>query len=314
MLKDGTDCSGMEAPIEALKQLRVPHEHVFSSEINKAAISWIKHNHRPTHLYGNMLERNNNDTASVDLYCAGFPCQPYSSMNAHKNTADERKTPMHVCISYIKHHRPKYFLLENVRAFVNTNEFKYLLKRLNEIPGYKIDHKVLSPIDYNCPQSRNRVFIVGRRGKRNISWPKPVILKKSVMQLLDDNTTSKNEVTPAFKRMLNTWKVPPSKKGIVEFNAVSKRFPPSMDSPIPSKHIRWAVKDDIAPCMVAHNPGHYVNHLDRLMTHSEMLKLQGFRGNISIPHDISHPKMVKLVGNSMNVNVLKAIFHELLQF
>ena len=29
----GTDCSGIEAPLQALQQLGVPYEHVFSSEI-----------------------------------------------------------------------------------------------------------------------------------------------------------------------------------------------------------------------------------------------------------------------------------------
>jgi hypothetical protein len=29
MLRVGTDCSGIEAPIEALKQLKIPFKHVF---------------------------------------------------------------------------------------------------------------------------------------------------------------------------------------------------------------------------------------------------------------------------------------------
>ena len=33
-LRVGTDCSGIEAPIEALKQLKIPYTHVFSSEID----------------------------------------------------------------------------------------------------------------------------------------------------------------------------------------------------------------------------------------------------------------------------------------
>ncbi len=37
-LRVGTDCSGIEAPIEALLQLKINHIHVFSSEINKYSV------------------------------------------------------------------------------------------------------------------------------------------------------------------------------------------------------------------------------------------------------------------------------------
>ena len=35
MIRIGTDCSGIEAPIQALKQLKIPFRHVFSSDIDK---------------------------------------------------------------------------------------------------------------------------------------------------------------------------------------------------------------------------------------------------------------------------------------
>jgi hypothetical protein len=34
-LRVGTDCSGIEAPIMALKNLNIPFRHEFSSEIDK---------------------------------------------------------------------------------------------------------------------------------------------------------------------------------------------------------------------------------------------------------------------------------------
>ena len=34
MLRVGTDCSGIEAPIEALRQLNISYDHIFSSEID----------------------------------------------------------------------------------------------------------------------------------------------------------------------------------------------------------------------------------------------------------------------------------------
>ena len=50
VLKIGTDCSGIEAPIEALKKIcknyNLSYKHIFSSEIDKYAIKYIKANRK----------------------------------------------------------------------------------------------------------------------------------------------------------------------------------------------------------------------------------------------------------------------------
>ena len=61
MLKIGTDCSGIEAPIEALKKIcknhHLEYRHIFSSEIDEYAIKYIQANHSPEILYGDMKKR-----------------------------------------------------------------------------------------------------------------------------------------------------------------------------------------------------------------------------------------------------------------
>ena len=52
VLRIGTDCSGIEAPIEAIKKICktypiLDYKHVFSSEIDEYAITYIKDNHNP---------------------------------------------------------------------------------------------------------------------------------------------------------------------------------------------------------------------------------------------------------------------------
>ena len=41
-LRIGTDCSGIEAPIQALQQLNIPHKHIWSSDTDKYCIQSIK--------------------------------------------------------------------------------------------------------------------------------------------------------------------------------------------------------------------------------------------------------------------------------
>ena len=57
VLRIGTDCSGIEAPIQALRKLQIPHEHVFSSEIDKYTVESIKANYSPCCMYDALKKR-----------------------------------------------------------------------------------------------------------------------------------------------------------------------------------------------------------------------------------------------------------------
>ena len=46
VLRIGTDCSGIEAPIQALLQMQVPFEHVFSCDSDPYVLKSIEANHR----------------------------------------------------------------------------------------------------------------------------------------------------------------------------------------------------------------------------------------------------------------------------
>ena len=59
----GTDCSGIEAPIQAMNKIvksytHLSYDHVFSSEIDPYAVKIIQANYEPTILYGDMKERD----------------------------------------------------------------------------------------------------------------------------------------------------------------------------------------------------------------------------------------------------------------
>ena len=182
MIKIGTDCSGIEAPIEALKKIcnvyDLSFEHVFSSEIDKYALQYIRDNHTPKIIFGDMTKRNIDDVPDIDLYISGFPCQPFSRANKFKTTVDPRLNLFNNCLDVIQNKKPKIFILENVKTLVTLNDGKYfqeILSILKNLNIYDVYWKVINSKDYGIPQCRDRLYIIGIQknlSKYNFEFPK----------------------------------------------------------------------------------------------------------------------------------------------
>ena len=116
MLKIGTDCSGIEAPIQAIqkigKKYGIEYEHVFSSENNQYAIDCLNENYSPEILYGDIQKRNVKGIPDIDIYVSGFPCQPFSKANKFKTKVDPRLNLFENCLDVIVEKNPKIFILE----------------------------------------------------------------------------------------------------------------------------------------------------------------------------------------------------------
>lgn len=120
-----------------------------------------------------------------DVLLAGFPCQPFSIAGVSKKNAlnrphgflDETQGTLFFDLArIIQYHRPKAFLLENVKNLVNHdkgNTFK-VIKRVLEELDYKIRYKVIDARSW-VPQHRERIIIVGFREENNFEFDDLVI-------------------------------------------------------------------------------------------------------------------------------------------
>lgn len=78
VLRYGSDFSGMEAPMLALRTLGVNVKHVFASDINKHCKKLILNMGSPAIFYDSIQDRKPEATPPVDFYMFGAPCQPFS--------------------------------------------------------------------------------------------------------------------------------------------------------------------------------------------------------------------------------------------
>lgn len=108
-----------------------------------------------------------NSIPEHDILCAGFPCQPFSQAGLKKGFDDgddsERGNLFFCILDIIEAKNPKAFILENVRHLINHDDGKTFntIQTLLKKAGYTVYHQVLKASDYNIPQHRPRVFIVG---------------------------------------------------------------------------------------------------------------------------------------------------------
>jgi len=75
--------------------------------------------------------------------------------------------------------KPKVFLIENVKGLITHNNgetFKFVMEKI--LNKYQINHKVLNSFDYEVPQKRERIFIIGMLEKK---YEFPTISDKKIM-------------------------------------------------------------------------------------------------------------------------------------
>ena len=111
----------------------------------------------------------------VDGFIGGPPCQSWSIAGAHRGDKDPRGAILWTYVSAIEAKRPKFFVLENVPGMTSSlhrHSYRELLSRLSDA-GYNISHGILNAKNYDAPQARKRLFIVGYERKSLIRFTTP---------------------------------------------------------------------------------------------------------------------------------------------
>jgi len=311
----GTDCSGMEAPLQALMNLGVNFSHKFSCDVDSHARATINANFPPKEMYDDITTRDNDLTPSVQLYVAGFPCQPFSSAGlgqGFKDTRGRGKIFFDVA-RYLEEHTPEIFILENVsgmKRLENGKYFKQIMSALNVLknPGYNITDAVLDTKEHGVPHSRRRIYIVGiRKDKDKQTFEFPAALPaEPVDRFLDP-------LKPEERRLA----LPPKSQGTARANVIhhNKELRAAGVNPQKTTYImdidssaeRSKAVKGRSPCITcSRRSGHWVSSRNRRQTLEEMLRLQGMNPTI-LKKSVSRAQIGKQIGNAMSVNVLERL-------
>jgi DNA (cytosine-5)-methyltransferase 1 len=109
----------------------------------------------------------------IDIVIGGPPCQPFSksgfwaSGELRRFDDPRARTTFTNFVRVMRVLRPRAFLLENVAglALADRDEgLRYLERGLADL-GYRITRTILNAADFGVPQSRERLFMIGVRGR-----------------------------------------------------------------------------------------------------------------------------------------------------
>ena len=126
-------------------------------------------------LNGRLLAMLGMARGELALLTGGPPCQGFSIQRIGQDH-DDRNHLMLRFVDLIAEAYPKLFLIENVPGLLGKRG-KIVLSRAIDLAaghGYWIHQKALDAADYNVPQRRRRVFIVGERidlGLKRFQFP-----------------------------------------------------------------------------------------------------------------------------------------------
>ena len=117
----------------------------------------------------------------VDIVTGGFPCQAFSYAGKKLGLADARGTLFYEFARVVKEVNPPICIGENVRGLLSHENGKTLqgmISILYEIGYNVVPVQVLKAINFNVPQKRERLILVGIRKDIELKYEYPKPYKK----------------------------------------------------------------------------------------------------------------------------------------
>ena len=181
-------------------------------------------------------------------------------------------------------------------------------KSKRENLGYNVFWKVLNSYDFNAPQNRERVFIIGFKNQNiNYKFPKNIKLKINLNNLINKKPKKIRRISKLSKGYIyKHLKKHQNYKKIKDLNYL-------VANEVRRSRCNFRF-DNISPCLTTKmgtggNNVPYLVNQDRFFTLDECLLLQGFPKNFKLTNN--YTEALKQIGNSVTINVVKKIAQKL---
>ncbi|MDC1269474.1 DNA (cytosine-5-)-methyltransferase [Amylibacter sp.] len=290
--------------------------------------------------HGDITKTAASDIPEHDLLLAGFPCQAFSQAGLKQGFNDTRGTMFFEIQRILAHHRPKAFLLENVKQLKTHDQGRTLKTILDILEGktiaaipetvpmseearnslstklnYRVGFQVLKASNFGVPQNRQRIYIIGfdrdqvtTANQKDICGEifdrlSMVTCKTRVGDILESNDT----IDPKYTISDRLWAGHQRRLAMHKKNGNGFGYSLfTKDSPytntISARYYKDGSEILIDQSDIGKNP--------RKLTPKECIALQGFPKEFNVDV-VSDGQNYKQFGNSVSVPVIEAIAKEM---
>ena len=304
-------------------------ECVFTSEWDKYAQQTYRANFGETHpIAGDITRIPSELIPPHDVLVAGFPCQPFSIAGVSKKNAlgrphgfacETQGTLFFDVARIIKDHRPKAFLLENVKNLMSHDKgrtWATILKVLTEELGYHVDKRIIDAKGF-VPQHRERIFIAGFRELTDFTFDDLVIPDPSkgprlgsILHAMDGSEPPESPYTDAKGKVARKYVLTDKLWGYLQGYAAKHRkmgngFGFGLVGPADTARTLSArYYKDGSEILIRRGRGN-----PRRLTPRECARLMGFDRPGRIPYiiPVSDTRAYKQFGNAVVVPVVEAV-------
>lgn len=312
---------------------------VFTSEWDKFSKKTYAANFGEVPL-GDITKIAAHDIPPHDVLLAGFPCQAFSQAGLKQGFNDTRGTMFFEIQRILAHHRPKAFLLENVKQLKGHDQGRTLKtilailegRSVPEIPdavpmsedarkslgaklNYRVGYRVLKAANFGVPQNRERIYIIGfDREKiaaadeadicsRIFDRLEQVKCKTRLGEILEDNVSVDRKYTISDRLLAGHERrlAGHKEKGNGFGYSVFTKDSPYTNT-ISARYYKDGSEILIDQSDIGENP--------RKLTPRECARLQGFPKEFNVDA-VSDCQNYRQFGNSVSVPVIEAIAAEM---
>ena len=342
-------CGGLSTGFIALSALGLNIELVALYDTHEVLLQWLRKMHSVSkgalHVGlrdGDICNLDFSTIPQCDIFIAGPPCPPWSSMGNRHSWSDEKSiafTKTLEAIISLSRRGLSVFIIENVEGIANSQAdgsrpITVIIDYLKENLGtshWTVEHNLVNALDFGVPQSRPRVFITGRKVSTATAGP-PALVSFQRRASLSDVVLSDPPVRAGHSFV---WGQKSRGYGFTEQSNVKavmlyhRRhlmnpemrgkiacFPPDRTTEARTGwNPGWTI--DYTPCLTAHGPKLHLLSLgcgatrsalavDRALVIEERAALQGFPKWL-LDQWSSEAEVIQAIGNAMCVPVLASV-------
>lgn len=227
-----------------------------------------------------------------DILCGGFPCQPFSRIGKKLGFDDDRGTLFNDIERIILAKKPKVIFLENVTSIITHDNRRTLEVILNKLEkaGYHVNKErddswnVFKASDFGLPTTRSRFYLVAFRNDvidfGQFKFPKPTTPEGTTLRKFFKNESWPDRVGKTIR--------------------VGGRGSPVRKE----KNGEWFIDRRSWDTYIINDEKH-------ILTVDEAKKMMGFPKSFQFPKNVTSAQSFKQLGNSVAVDVIRAIGREI---